>query len=148
MWNWINKLKFWKKDPIVEGSNGKQEIDFLELATNTIVENGITSESLKYIEKLLDLQRTHEDTKARRRLEQWTKWVISVYLIVVFALVFLNAIAYNCSWFGRKFEISDFSLTTILSSTTVTVIGLVIIVLKGHFPQKKQNEKQEQQNEQ
>lgn len=79
----------------------------------------------------IKLHRIIENTSARKRLEKWAKRVIVLYLLVVLMLVVFDSIVEN-TWF----EISDTVMITILSTTTVNIIGLGLIVLRGHFPQK------------
>lgn len=102
-------------------------------------------ETLKTGKDLLQLQRDVENTRARRRLEKWACKVIVAYLIFVFILILLNGA--SMIWVSRFFHghgfISDSVMITILSTTTVNIIGLVVIVLRGHFEVKdsKSNEK-------
>lgn len=94
-------------------------------------------------EKLLSQHRTIENTEARRRLERWACWTIIVYLISVFLLVVLNGLS-RIIWpkiFVQEGFISDSVLYVILSTTTINIIGLGLIVLKGHFPQESENKK-------
>lgn len=87
-------------------------------------------------EKLLSQHRTIENTEARRRLEKWACRTIIIYHISVFALVILNGIS-RVLWpqiFKDSGFISDTVMNVILSTTTVNIIGLGVIVLKGHFP--------------
>lgn len=133
-----------------------QDIIYTLINTREVIDD----DTLKAIGELISFQRAHEDTKARQRLEKWTKWIISLYLLFVCVIVVCNAIQFNfiptgfisdvilkhiSPFFGYhldlKFEISDMLMTTILSSTTVTVLGLVIIVLKGHFPNNHKEDK-------
>lgn len=85
---------------------------------------------------LLSQHRTIENTEARRRLEKWACRTIIIYLISVFLLVLLNGFS-RVLWpqiFITEGFISDTVMYVILSTTTVNIIGLGIIVLKGHFP--------------
>lgn len=96
-------------------------------------DNGLITSTTK---KLLDQHRTIENTQARRRLEKWACWVIAFYLIMVFTLVIINGLS-RVIWpnvFVDRDFISDTVMYVILSTTTVNIIGLGIIVLKGHFP--------------
>lgn len=84
---------------------------------------------------LLSQHRTIENTEARQRLERWACITIAVYLAFVFILLILNGLS-RIIWpdiFMQSGFISDTVMTVILSTTTVNILGLVIIVLKGHF---------------
>lgn len=96
-------------------------------------------------EKLLKQHRTIEDTEARRRLEGWACKVIKWYLITVLFLILLNG-AVRIVWqtvFNEVGFISDTVMYVLLSTTTVNIIGLGLIVLRGHFPQKDKLEKED-----
>lgn len=93
--------------------------------------------------KLLSQHRTIENTEARRRLEHWACWTIIVYLLSVLGLVVLNGLS-RVIWpeiFIHEGFISDSVLYVILSTTTINIIGLGLIILKGHFPQKSDRNK-------
>lgn len=96
---------------------------------------------LEASEKLLHLQRALEDTYARRRLERWASRTISLYLIATFLLLMLNGA--SMVLFPKETPngfISDTIMGVVLSTTTINVIGLGVIVLKGHFDNKKKAE--------
>ena len=80
-----------------------------------------------------------ENTSARKRLEKWAKYVISIYLFtVLFILLLVGGL------FGKDRLVLDQTvIVVLLSTTTVNIIGLGLIVLRGHFEHKKQ-EKEEQ----
>lgn len=93
-------------------------------------------------EKLLEQHRTIENTEARRRLEKWACRTIILYLISVFALLVLNGLS-RVLWpdvFKESGFISDTVMYVILSTTTVNVIGLGLIVLRGHFQSNEGNQ--------
>ena len=89
--------------------------------------------------QLLDQHRTIENTQARRRLEKWACWAIVIYLACVFLLLIFNGVS-RILWpdiFTSEMPLfSDSVLYVILSTTTVNILGLGFIVLKGHFPLK------------
>lgn len=89
--------------------------------------------------QLLDQHRTIENTQARRRLEKWACWAIVIYLVCVFMLLIFNGVSrilWQDIFTADKPLFSDNVLYVILSTTTVNILGLGFIVLKGHFPQK------------
>lgn len=107
---------------------------------NLLLEMGDDDEKTSsLIVKYTKLHRVHENTKARRRLEKWASVVIVTYLMVVLLIVLMNYISidYKECWLGRvTMEIPDKIMFTILSTTTINIIGLGLIVLRGHFPNK------------
>lgn len=103
--------------------------------------------------KLLEQQRILEDTRARRRLERWATRTIVCYLFAVFLLIIANGIVLikypteTVEFLGksqsvvRRGFITDSIMTVILSTTTINIIGLGVIVLKGHFDKNKSQDK-------
>lgn len=103
--------------------------------------------------KLLEQQRILEDTRARRRLERWATRTIVCYLFAVFLLIIVNGIVLikcpteTVEFLGksqsvvRRGFITDSIMTVILSTTTINIIGLGVIVLKGHFDKNKSQDK-------
>lgn len=128
----------------------KRGHDTFTSVAETIVANfsdgGEIQESLlKSTKELLRQQRMLEDTHARRRLERWATRVIAWYLIIVLIVVILNSIISAVADIEGGF-ISGGIMAAILTTTTVNIIGLGLIVLKGHFPnnQKKDIEEKDQ----
>lgn len=113
----------------------RKELNLLEqvetLLNSTPADQEPTKELIDKCHHFIKLHRIIENTSARKRLEKWAKRVIVLYLLVVLMLVVFDSIVEN-TWF----EISDTVMITILSTTTVNIIGLGLIVLRGHFPQK------------
>lgn len=71
-----------------------------------------------------------ENTKARRRLEKWSLRVIAWYLMIVLVIVVLCYT--NIKWL-HILEIPWKIMVAVLTTTTVNIIGLGLIVLRGHF---------------
>jgi hypothetical protein len=114
-------------------------IDVVDIANHLNLKVASTEysndETLKKGEQLLKLQREMENTRARRRLEHWACRVIVCYLLFVFVLILLNGasqIVFPHVFVNHGF-ISDTVMTVVLSTTTINIIGLGVIVLKGHF---------------
>lgn len=99
--------------------------------------------------QLLDQHRTIENTQARRRLERWACRAIIAYLVCVFTLLILNGIS-RIIWpdiFTSEAPLfSDTVLYVILSTTTVNILGLGYIIIKGHFPQKDDKKNSDSEN--
>lgn len=85
----------------------------------------------KTIVRLLKAQDAINGTFARRRLERWVTRVIVTYLAMVFVLIVAHGVVVCLVDEGGLF--SDLILVTILSTTTVNVLGMAYIVLKGRF---------------
>lgn len=110
----------------------------------------IPEEVLNKCKELLQHQRMLEDTRARRRLEHWATKIISYYLIIVFVILLLSGFAsviniMLCQFCGIDSQfvistdsvfLSDKVLVVLLSTTTINIIGLGLIVLRGHFGNK------------
>ncbi len=123
--------------------------DLAETLISTIPDNP-NVELLSSSEKLLEQQRMLEDTRARRRLERWATRTIAYYLLSVFILLVANGIVLvfnpidTTEIIGggmsvKRGFISDSIMTVILTTTTINIIGLGVIVLKGHFDKSKDN---------
>ena len=98
-------------------------------------------ETIDKCAQLIALHRHMENTSARKRLERWAKYVISIYLFTVLLILLLVG-----GLFGKDRLVLDQTvIVVLLSTTTVNIIGLGLIVLRGHFEHKKQ-EKEEQKD--
>lgn len=78
------------------------------------------------------IDRFGQDTKHRGILVFWTMGLISVWLILVLAVVI---------WCKH---LSDTVLTTLLATTTINVLGLAKIVLGNLFPRRNNSNKNHQ----
>lgn len=107
----------------------KRELNVLD-SIQTLLESEPTDENINKCQELSKLHRMVENTRARRRLEKWSLQVIKCYLVIVFVIVLLSYIKIN-DW--HILYIPDTIMITILSTTTVNIIGLGLIVLRGHF---------------
>ena len=115
---------------------------------SVLLEHGdkITDDEIHRVHILTNIHRLFENTKARQRLERWASRVIVFYLLIVLWIVLANyiSITYSgCLAFMNNImvEIPDKIMFTILSTTTINIIGLGLIVLRGHFLSKDQVEK-------
>lgn len=108
---------------------------FSETAESIIVqlsEKEFSDDVLNASKALLEQQRIQDNSHARRRLEKWATRTISWYLIAVAVLVVSNGIVDMLNHNNGGF-ISSGIMGGILSTTTINIIGLGFIVLKGHF---------------
>lgn len=71
------------------------------------------------------LERFKQDTKQRKVLVRWMMWVVSIWLAVVLV----------CTIMGNVWclKIDKQVLITLLATTTINVLGLANIILKGLF---------------
>lgn len=103
----------------------KRDLDVLEIAQG-LLESEQTADNIDKTKELVRLHRIIENTRARRRLESWSLNVIVVYLLVVLMLV-LGSYSFDIISMPPQIMIA------ILTTTTVNIIGLGLIVLRGHF---------------
>lgn len=75
-------------------------------------------------------ERFSQDTRFRRHLANWVMIIVPAWLMSVVVLIYLHG--YN------TLDLDKEVLITLLATTTVNVLGLAYIVLKGIFP-KNQN---------
>ncbi|MDR2004872.1 MAG: hypothetical protein LBQ74_17765 [Prevotella sp.] len=83
------------------------------------------------IEEQKDLfkKRYLQDTAERKLLSHWVIGVVSIWLLLVVAILCLNRLL--------DFKLSDTVLCMLLGTTTINILGLAYIVLKGLFDSKK-----------
>lgn len=117
------------------------EIPFMSVCATLVQGCQYEENSPKLVRELLNLHRIEQNTKARRRLERWVTRLIVWYLFTVLLLVLLYALGPDGYLFCFRIglEISNVVMVTILSTTTVNVIGLAIILVRGLFPSGKRN---------
>lgn len=116
----------------------KPELDPLEVIRK-LLEDFEHRESIDKSKSVAALHRVIENTHARRRLEKWSLRVIAVYLVVVLCIVL--ATYTNIPGVEHKIlDIPDNIMITILTTTTANIIGLGLIVLRGHFLSQKEDQ--------
>lgn len=109
----------------------KKDLELLE-QVRSLLDVDVNEDNIKKSRHLVVLHRVVENTHARRRLERWSLRVIAVYLSVVFALVLCTYA--NVPFIGLPFlKIPNDIMIAILTTTTANIIGLGLIVLRGHF---------------
>lgn len=93
-------------------------------------------ENINATKEFLKLHRLMENTKARRRLERWAVRLTCSYLVTVALIVICNAMKISIFIGGKEhtLSLSDGIIITLLSTTTVNVLGLAVIMMKGMFP--------------
>lgn len=120
----------------------KRDIDLLQQVENLLntVPSEPTSDIINKCQHFIQLHRIIENTNARKRLERWATRIIAIYLFVVLSIVIIDSLKII-----DVLDISDPIMITILSTTTVNIIGLGLIVLRGHFHEKESIEKSEKE---
>ncbi len=105
---------------IIDNLNEKKE----KLSKNDL---DIDSDDLKaQVEmKRLESYRYKSDTVDRKWLAIWTAGVVTLWLIAVIGILLYNK--------SQSIGLSDTVLVTLLGTTTLNVLGLSFIVLRGHF---------------
>ena len=89
-----------------------------------------TKQVLSLEEKLKEakLNRYNQDTQHRNNLSIWAGTVVSVWLVSVLLILVGN---------NLNFKLSDSVLITLLGTTTLNVLGLMVIVLNDLFNKNK-----------
>lgn len=107
----------------------KRELNILDII-QTLLESEASDENISKCQELSRLHRVVENTKARRRLEKWSLRIIAWYLMAVLAVVV--ACYTKIEWL-HFMEIHWKIMVAVLTTTTVNIIGLGLIVLRGYF---------------
>lgn len=123
----------------------KPDLDLLGVVRSSLddFENKSHQENIQKSEGLIALHRTVENTHARRRLEKWSLRVIALYLLIVLLIVvatYANVPYLDLPWLTIPNEI----MIAILTTTTANIIGLGLIVLRGHFLAKDEKSSQKE----
>lgn len=122
-------IKFFFSEPFKEK---KKDLNILD-TVNSLLESETTPDNLEKCRELVHLHRIVENTRARRRLEKWSLRVIAIYLTTVLLIVIANYVIIPNVDKHFQIDIPPTIMITILSTTTVNIIGLGLIVLRGHF---------------
>lgn len=133
-------IKFFFSEPFKEK---KKDLNILD-TVQALLESETTDDNIEKSKELTHLHRIIENTRARRRLEKWSLRVIAIYLIIVLCIVLVSYVSIPFINTYFSINIPNPIMITILSTTTVNIIGLGLIVLRGHFlANDKSNEMQE-----
>lgn len=125
---WFSVRRFFVGEKIVK----KPDLNLIDQVESIldVYEDEPSVESIGKCQKFIELHRIMENTNARRRLEKWATKIISMYLLFVFVILLING--FIKTYYNLDF-IKDNIMLAILTTTTINIIGLVIIVLKGYF---------------
>ena len=83
-------------------------------------------------------ERYKDTSQLRRHTGYWVMIVVSQWLFVVICLVILVGL--------NSLELNDSVIITLLGTTTVNIIGLPYVLLKGLYPQDKEISKLSDRN--
>lgn len=83
------------------------------------------------------IKRYTDDTFHRQVLVYWSMGIVTAWLAFVMYMLFTNKCDCGCAWV----RLSDPALITLMGTSTLNIIGLVLIVLKGYFPSIEKEEK-------
>lgn len=112
-------------------SDVKPDLDPLDVVRR-LLEDFEHQESIDKSRSVAHLHRIIENTHARRRLEKWSLRVIALYLLIVLLIVI--ATYADVPFLGLPvLVIPPNVMVAILTTTTANIIGLGLIVLRGHF---------------
>lgn len=125
----VEEKGFWSR-LFHKKSDDDYNINFLRI-TGSLLSSSTSNENIAKAKELAELHRLVENTKARRRLEKWSLNVIGLYLLAVLLIVFLNYT--EIRYLNGVIKIPESIMVAILTTTTVNIIGLGLIVLRGHF---------------
>ena len=99
-------------------------LDILNSQNNESIEIDMDSLTSNEQLKILQADRYKSNTSDRKWLAIWTACVVSVWLIGVYVILLFN---------DKFICLNNSVLITLLTTTTINVLGLVLIVLRGHF---------------
>lgn len=104
----------------------------IDYAINAIPEN-IANDTLEDVDdKSMREQRKarfSQDTRFRKHLANWVMIIVPSWLFLVIVILFFDGF--------NLLKLQTEVLITLLATTTVNVLGLAYIVLKGIFPESK-----------
>lgn len=109
----------------------RMDLDIIE-KISTLLDVETNDSTIVKSRQLAGLHRLVENTHARKRLEKWSLRVIAIYLFIVLGIVLTTYTTVN--FLGLPwFKIEPKVMIAILTTTTANIIGLGLIVLRGHF---------------
>jgi uncharacterized membrane protein YkgB len=99
------------------------------VSSNNPLFSDIDTNSVFQQKEILEALRYKSDTFDRKWLAKWTAWAVSIWLFLTLVIISLNSLL--------SLGLSDAVLITFLGTTTLNVLGLSFIVLRGHFGEHK-----------
>jgi hypothetical protein len=124
----INDEEFLKNLQLLDQLSS-QEISF---KAEDIEKGKKQEKTLEERQKEAELNRFDQDTTHRSSLITWAATIVSLWLICVIFILTRNT---------QQYKLSDTIVVTLLTTTTVNVLGLMIIVLNDLFKGKAKTKK-------
>lgn len=104
-----------------------------------------SNEELSRIEKKDQISRAREDQIHRRGLQLEILKLTYIYLAVVCSMVVLQGLHGNkFLWFTFEWHLADNVMITLLSTTTVTIVGLSMTVARYYFKGQEQEKSEKE----
>ncbi len=89
--------------------------------------------SLEKARTTAELESLDQDRKERKKYAERSFWLVLVWLVAIGAFVFLQGVGKVGSW---GFNLSNSVMLMLIGTTTVSVIGVFIIVANYLFPRR------------
>ena len=89
--------------------------------------------------KKLENTQLSQELEFKEKICKWVIKTVSNYLITVFALIVTSTVFFPI--FKLETGLSDQVLITLLTTTTVSLIGLPTLIIKSLFPSKNKDDK-------
>lgn len=120
--------------PFVDESTPDSSTEFPDVKAPPLYSSEVSAErefhdwdDYDRLNKKLRNERYREDTKHRRNLSTWAASIVSLWLISVLLILIFNS---------KSINLSDSTMIALLSTTTLNVLGMMLIVLRGLFENK------------
>ena len=120
--------------PFVDESSPDSFTEFPDIEADPLYSQEISSQQAEEefkvwddyerVSKKLRNDRYEEDTVHRRNLSSWAAIIVSVWLFAVILILTRNT---------SEYQLSDPVMIALLGTTTLNVLGMMVIVLKGLF---------------
>jgi hypothetical protein len=124
-----------EKEPKAKNKRGAKVVDFDDIQIISGSSDSFDKQPRRSVDidrldvkkqNALKHERYRQDTNERRLLSHWVIWVVSTWLFLTVLMLGLNRLLCLC--------LSDVVCCMLLGTTTVNILGLAYIVLKGLFP--------------
>lgn len=127
--NLKNQDEFLKNLELLDRLSADKEVTFKE---EDLKKGALQEKSLEDKQKEAELERYNQDTSHRNGLVVWAATIVSFWLLCVIFILTRNT---------QQYKLSDTIVVTLLTTTTVNVLGLMIIVLNDLFKGKAKSKK-------
>lgn len=120
--------------------NSHQDSDLLEKflkPTEPVNKTRFEKAALENHKKHLENSLLKQELELKETICTWVIITVSVYLITVFSLIVIATVVFPYRHLTAN--LSDNVLITLLTTTTVSLIGLPTLIIKSLFPSKKKS---------